>query len=149
MKGYLVRGCELILRVRPVVLGFPHRTGRFRPGGSPFSSPGCRSCRCMEGFLNRRWEPILLGCGEIVGFPRGGTPAACAVPTHWPRASGRGGAVADGIEARKTLGRKLFAYYILQKHKNRRTSSAVFLIGLLQADVSSDMLMHVECATTP
>ena len=30
---------------RPVGLRFPHRVGRFRPGGSPFLSPGCRSCR--------------------------------------------------------------------------------------------------------
>ena len=61
MKGYLVRGCELILRVRPVVLGFPHRTGRFRPGGSPFSSPGCRSCRFMTAFLIRGWDPVVPG----------------------------------------------------------------------------------------
>ena len=42
-------------------LGFPHYAGWYRPGGSPFSSPGCRSCRCMEGFLIRAWNPTLHG----------------------------------------------------------------------------------------
>ena len=46
---------------RPVGLGFPHRAGRFRPGGSPFSSPRCGRCRCMEGFLIREWDPVLPG----------------------------------------------------------------------------------------
>ena len=27
--------------------GFPHRTGRCRPGGLLLSSPGCWSCRCV------------------------------------------------------------------------------------------------------
>ena len=40
----------------------------------------------MEGFLNRGWRYILPGCCEIVGFPRGATPAARASPPHWPRA---------------------------------------------------------------
>ena len=30
-------------------------------GGSPFSSPGCRSCEGMEVFLIREWAPILPG----------------------------------------------------------------------------------------
>ena len=46
---------------QPVGLGFPHPARRYRPGGSPFSSPGCPNCTCMEGFLIRGWEPILLG----------------------------------------------------------------------------------------
>ena len=72
---------------RPVGLGFPHRAGRFRPGGSliSISSPDCRSCTCMEGFLKRRWGAIFPVCGEIVGFPRGATLAARASPPHWPR----------------------------------------------------------------
>ena len=41
------------IRNQPVGLGFPHDAGRYRPGGSPFSSPGCWSCRGMEGFLIR------------------------------------------------------------------------------------------------
>ena len=62
MKGFLTREWDIILpgvrwlstiSDRPVGLGFPHRAGRFRPGESPFSSPGCRSCRCVEGFLIR------------------------------------------------------------------------------------------------
>ena len=51
---------------RPVRLVFPHRAGRFRPWGSPFSPPGCRSCRYMEGrymegFMIREWDPIVPG----------------------------------------------------------------------------------------
>ena len=44
----------------------------------------------MEGFLNRGWVTILPGCGDIVGFPQGATPAARASPPHWPRVGGRG-----------------------------------------------------------
>ena len=46
---------------QPAGLGFPRRAGRYRPGGSPFLSPGCRSCRCMEGYLSRGWDPTLPG----------------------------------------------------------------------------------------
>ena len=57
----------------------------------------------MEGFMNRGWGPILPGCGEIVGFPRGESPAVRPSPLI-----GRGRAVrelsANGIGARKTLG---------------------------------------------
>ena len=55
----------------PMGLRFPHRTGRCRPGGSPFSYPDCRSCKCMDGFLNRGWGTILPGCGGTEEFPRG------------------------------------------------------------------------------
>ena len=44
-----------------VGLGFPHRAGRCRLEGTPFLSPGCRSCTCMEGSMIRVWEPILPG----------------------------------------------------------------------------------------
>ena len=50
---------------RPVGLGFPHRARRCRPGKTQFPFPGCRSCRDMEGCLNRGWGPILFGCGGI------------------------------------------------------------------------------------
>ena len=73
---------------RTAGLGFPHRAGRFRPGGSPFPSSGCRSYRCIEGFSNRGWRPILPGCGEIARFSRGATPATRASLPHWPRAGG-------------------------------------------------------------
>ena len=33
---------------QPVGLGLPRRAWRYRPGRSPFSSPGCWSCRGME-----------------------------------------------------------------------------------------------------
>ena len=42
-------------------LRVPHRAGQYRPGGPPFSSPLCWSCRCMEGFLIRGWDLILPG----------------------------------------------------------------------------------------
>ena len=41
------------LRNQTVRLGFPYRSGRHRPGGSPFSSPVRPSRRCVEGFLIR------------------------------------------------------------------------------------------------
>ena len=87
MEGFLTRGWELILpgcggtlalargatlaarwlhepqpiSNHPVGLRFPHPAGRYRPGGSAFSSPGCWSCRYMEGFILRGWELILPG----------------------------------------------------------------------------------------
>ena len=67
-----------------------------------FSSPGCRSYRCMEGSLNQGWGSIP-GCGEVVAFPRGETHAGCAAPLRWPRVNG-GTASTNGIGARKTLG---------------------------------------------
>ena len=76
MEGFLIKGCDIILpgcggtstldrratlaarwlqlqpiTDQPVGLGFPHHAERSRPGGSPFSSLGCWSCRVMEGFL--------------------------------------------------------------------------------------------------
>ena len=44
-------------------VGFPHRAGRYLPVGSPFSSPGCRIGRCIEGLVIRGWHPILSVCG--------------------------------------------------------------------------------------
>ena len=46
---------------RPVELGFPHPAGRYRPGGSTFTTPGCWSCRDMDGCLTRGWERIIHG----------------------------------------------------------------------------------------
>ena len=55
---------------RPVGLGFLHRAGRFRPGESAFSSPDCRSCKGIEGFLIRKRKPILPGvCWLYVRSP--------------------------------------------------------------------------------
>ena len=79
MEGFLTRGWEIILpgcggtlalargaylaarwlhepqpiSNRSVGLGFPHPAGWYRPEGSALSSPGCRICRDMEGFLTR------------------------------------------------------------------------------------------------
>ena len=53
MQGCRNRGWDLIF---PGGVGFLYRVWRCRPGGSPFSSPVCLSCRCMAGFL------ILPGC---------------------------------------------------------------------------------------
>ena len=63
METYCPRGALAVYDPQPVNdlpvrLGFPHRVTGFRPGGSPFSSPGCRSCRCMDGFLIRGWDPV-------------------------------------------------------------------------------------------
>ena len=60
----------------PEGLGFLHLAGRYHPGGSAISSPGCWSCRCMDGFLNRGWELILSGCGGTSALARGATLAA-------------------------------------------------------------------------
>ena len=43
---------------RPARLGFPHRAGRYRRGEFAFASPGCWSCRDMDGFLMRGLELI-------------------------------------------------------------------------------------------
>ena len=62
----------------PVGFGFPRRVGH-RPVGSPFSSPwGCWICKDLEGFLIRRWDLILPGCGGTSTLARGATLAA-----HW------------------------------------------------------------------
>ena len=90
-----------------------HRGGRFRPGGSPFSSPDCRSCRFMEGFLNREYGHILPGCGKIVRFPRGATPVARTTPPDWPRAGG-GGALGQLDRGSENAGMKvIFLLYYL------------------------------------
>ena len=36
------------------------RAGRYRPGEPPFSFPVYWSCRCMEGFLIRAWDPTIF-----------------------------------------------------------------------------------------
>ena len=80
-------GAGFILKPEPISdlsagLWFPLRAGRFRPGKSPLSSPGCRSCRCTEGFLNRGWGSILPGCSEIVGVcSRGNSRRARLAPS--------------------------------------------------------------------
>ena len=63
MEAFLTRGwdplffpgCRWLHKPQPTSdqamgLGFPHRAGRYRPGGSPLSSPVCWSCKCVEGF---------------------------------------------------------------------------------------------------
>ena len=60
----------------PVGLGFPHTSGRYRPGGSAFSSAGCLSCGDKEGFLNRGSEITLTGCGGTSALARAATIAA-------------------------------------------------------------------------
>ena len=36
----------------PIVLGLPHRAGRYLPGGWPLSSPVCWSCRHVKAFAS-------------------------------------------------------------------------------------------------
>ena len=57
------------MRNQPVRLGFPHRTGRYGAGVSPFSSPVCWSCRCREGFMIRGWYIILPGWFRLLRTP--------------------------------------------------------------------------------
>ena len=78
MEGFMNRGWSPILPGlsllyapqpiidRPVGLGCSLHVGRWRPGKTRFSSPGCQSCRYMEGCLNRRWGPILAGCSRTL-----------------------------------------------------------------------------------
>ena len=72
MEGFLIRGWDHVhgwrepqpVSIRPAGFGFPHPAGWFRPGGSPFSSPGCRSCTYMVGFLIRGWDHVVHGSRE-------------------------------------------------------------------------------------
>ena len=64
------------ISINPVGLGFPPPVGWYRPGGSAFSSPGCWSCRDVEGFLADGWELIPSGCGGTSALARGATLAA-------------------------------------------------------------------------
>ena len=48
---------------QPMGVGFQHCAGRYRPGESPFLFLGCWNCRCMVGFMTRRWDLIIPGCG--------------------------------------------------------------------------------------
>ena len=61
---------------QPDGLEFSHLAGRYRPETYAFSSPGYWSCRYIEGFLTRRWELILPGCGGTSALARGATLAA-------------------------------------------------------------------------
>ena len=105
-------GAGFILEPQPISnlsvgLGFPHSAGLFRPGGSPFSSPDCQGFRYVVGFMNRGWGSMLPGCGEMVGFPRGATPAARALIPDWPRASG-GGALGQRDLGSENAGMNVF-----------------------------------------
>ena len=67
---------------QPVGLGFSHRAGRYRPGGSPFSSPGCWSRRDMVWKPQPHWviadpqpisnHPVGLGFPHLAGRYRPG-----------------------------------------------------------------------------
>ena len=60
---------------QPLGLRFPRLAGRYRPGGSAFSSPGSWRCRDMDLFVTRGCE-ILPGCGGTSALARGATLAA-------------------------------------------------------------------------
>ena len=55
----------------PVGFGFPHPAGKYRPGGSSFSSRGRSCCRDMECFTIRGRELILPDCGGTSTWARG------------------------------------------------------------------------------
>ena len=93
----------------PVGLRFPHLAGRYRPGGSSFSSPGCWSCRDMEGFLNRGWEIILSGCGGTSALSRGATLAACWLHEPQPISNRSVGLGVSHLPGRYRPGGSLFS----------------------------------------
>ena len=126
MEVFMIGGCEPIL---PVVRWLYVRSqaneqlgsgvGVSTPCGAVSTrritafAPGGRNCTCIEGFLNRGWAPILRGCGEMVGFPRGATPAASPSPPDWPRAGG-GGTLGQRDWGSENAGMKVIylSYYI-------------------------------------
>ena len=61
-----------------MAVGFPHHAGRYRSGGSIFSSRGCWGCRCMEGLLNQGCDLVLPGCGGTSRLAREET-----LDAHW------------------------------------------------------------------
>ena len=91
--------------------GAPQPAGRYRPGGSAFSSAGFWSCRDMEGFLSRGWELILPGCGGTSSLGRGATLVAHRLHEPQPISnqpvglgfSHRGGQYRPGGPLRDTL----------------------------------------------
>ena len=98
MEGFLSRGWKIILpgvrwlcdpqpiSDRPVRLGFPHRAGRFGPGGSPLSSPGCRSSKGIEGFLIREWKlDPLRGARALCTIPSQSATGQCGWGFHTVR----------------------------------------------------------------
>ena len=68
LEGLLNRGwtlfCGAGVVYEPQLAKAPHRAVWCRSGRSRFSSPVCWSWWCMEGFLERRRGPILIGCVE-------------------------------------------------------------------------------------
>ena len=72
---------------RPMWVGFPHRAGRHRPGGSPPSSPGFWSCRCM--LYNLGVEPHPTRVQRDLGASLlGGGNSCCALALHEPQPIG-------------------------------------------------------------
>ena len=114
MEGFLTRGWEFILSGcggtaalargatlaarwlhepqsisnHPVGLGFPHPAGRYRPGGSAFTSPASWICRDIDGFLTRGWELILPGVRWLSTIPSQsasgtGVSTPCGAVSTW------------------------------------------------------------------
>lgn len=89
--------CRADIRTQAVQRAVPHARSTSMPSlvclpplrvRCMFSFPVRRSCRCMEGFLNRGWGIILPGCGGTSTFFREATRAARKAALHWPRAGG-------------------------------------------------------------
>ena len=67
-------------------LGFPHHPGRYRPEGSPFSSPVRWSRRFMEGFMIRGWIPTFPRCRWLhEPQPNSDQPVGLGFPHHAER----------------------------------------------------------------
>ena len=101
---------------RTVELGFSHRSGRCRPGTPRFSIfvHGCRSCRDIEGCLNRGWVPILPGCdGTGRGLPRGQLPPHTPRPLIGRGRAGGGGALGQWDRGSKNAEIKVIKSYFV------------------------------------
>ena len=70
-----LRGLQPISN-QPVGLGFTHRAGGIDAGDIRFRPRVVGACRDLEGFLFRRWEFIILGCGRTATLARGATLVA-------------------------------------------------------------------------
>ena len=69
-------------RDQAVGLGLPHRPGRYRPGGILSSPSALRSCRDMEGFLNRALALCTRLSQSAIGRWGWGSTLCDAVPTR-------------------------------------------------------------------
>ena len=72
----------------------------------------------MEGCLNRKWNPILPGCGGTAGFQRGRDPILPGLCSHYAppanRRSARGIGVSTPCGAVSTRENSMFVPGVLE-----------------------------------